>query len=103
MGSAVRLVEVGPRDGLQSEKNPIPVEAKVAFVDALSECGLAEIEAGAFVSPKAIPQMAGSAEVFKRIRRKPGVVYSALVPNEKGLDDALAARVDKIAVFTAAS
>ena len=100
---AIRLVEVGPRDGLQNEKHSVPLEAKVAFVDALSKTGVGEIEAGAFVSPKAVPQMADSVEVFKRIRRAPGVAYSALVPNEKGLDAALEAKVDKIAVFTAAS
>jgi len=100
---AIRLVEVGPRDGLQNEKHAVPLEAKVALVDALSKTGVGEIEAGAFVSPKAVPQMADSAEVFKRIARQPGVIYSALVPNEKGLDAALEAKVDKIAVFTAAS
>ena len=99
----IRLVEVGPRDGLQSETRSIPVEAKVAYVDALSATGIKEIEAGAFVSPKAIPQMAGSEEVFRKIKRAKGVVYSALVPNETGLDRALAAKAGKIAVFTAAS
>ena len=98
-----RLVEVGPRDGLQNEKIPLPVAAKVAFVDALSETGLKEIEAGAFVNPKSVPQMADSEIVFARIKRKPGVIYSALVPNEKGLDLALACKADKISVFTAAS
>jgi hydroxymethylglutaryl-CoA lyase len=99
----VQLTEVGPRDGLQNEKGVIPLEAKIAFIDALSETGLTEIEAGAFVSPKAVPQMADSAAVFEGIKRKEGVRYSALVPNEKGLDAALEAEVDKIAVFTAAS
>lgn len=99
----IRLVDVGPRDGLQNEKAVVPLDAKVALVDALSACGLREIEAGAFVSPKAVPQMADSASVFERIARKPGVVYSALVPNEKGLEAARAAKADKIAVFTAAS
>lgn len=99
----LRLVEVGPRDGLQNEKTPIPLEAKVAFVDALSETGLKEIEAGAFVHPKAVPQMADSQQVFARIKRRPGVTYSALVPNETGLDLALACKADKISVFTAAS
>jgi hydroxymethylglutaryl-CoA lyase len=98
-----RLVEVGPRDGLQNEKNPISLDAKVAFIDALSETGLKEIEAGAFVNPKSIPQMANSEQVFARIKRKPGVIYSALVPNEKGLDLALAVKAGKISVFTAAS
>ncbi len=100
---AIRLVEVGPRDGLQNEKAVVPLEAKIAFIDALSASGLKEIEAGAFVSPQAVPQMADSSEVFEGIARKDGVIYSALVPNEKGLDRALDADVDKIAVFTAAS
>lgn len=99
----IRLVEVGPRDGLQNEAAFIPTEAKIALVDRLSESGLRDIEAGAFVSPKWVPQLADSEAVFARIRRAPGVVYSALVPNLQGLDRALAARVDKIAVFTAAS
>jgi len=99
----IRIVEVGPRDGLQNEARTVPTDVKVAFVDALSAASLPEIEAGAFVSPKWVPQLADSDEVFRRIRRAPGVVYSALVPNEKGLERALAARVDKVAVFTAAS
>ncbi|MBX3302111.1 MAG: hydroxymethylglutaryl-CoA lyase [Nitrospira sp.] len=99
----VRIIEVGPRDGLQNESDIISTEAKVSFVDALSETGVAEIEAGSFVSPRAIPQLADSDEVFRKINRKPGVVYSALVPNERGLERARAAAVSKIAVFTAAS
>ncbi len=99
----ITIVEVGPRDGLQNEKATIPTDVKVAYIDALSEAGLREIEASAFVSPRWIPQLADAAEVFTRIRRKPGVVYSALVPNEQGLERAMAAKVDKIAVFTAAS
>ncbi len=99
----IRIVEVGPRDGLQNESAIVPTGAKVAFIDALSRSGLKEIEAGAFVSPKWIPQLADSDEVFRRIRREPGVTYSALVPNEQGLARALAAKVDRIAVFTAAS
>ena len=99
----IRIVEVGPRDGLQSEAASIPTEAKVAYIDALSASGVPEIEASAFVSPKWVPQLADAEEVFRRIRRAPGVVYSALVPNEQGLDRALAAKADKIAVFTAAS
>jgi len=98
-----KIVEVGPRDGLQNEQETVPTDLKVAFVDALSKAGLKEIEAGAFVSPKWIPQLADSADVFARIVRAPGVTYSALVPNEQGLDRALAAKADKIAVFTAAS
>ncbi|GIV01406.1 MAG: hydroxymethylglutaryl-CoA lyase [Fimbriimonadales bacterium] len=99
----VHIVEVGPRDGLQTIQATIPTEVKVAFVNALSESGLEEIEVSSFVSPKWVPQLADAAEVFAQIRRVPGVVYSALVPNEKGLERALAAQVDKIAVFTAAS
>lgn len=99
----LRLVEVGPRDGLQNEKGVITLDAKVAYVNALSETGLKEIEAGAFVNPKSVPQMANSEQVFARIKRKPGVIYSALVPNEIGLDLALACKADKISVFTAAS
>ena len=100
---ALRLVEVGPRDGLQTSDTMVTVDSKIAFVDALSHSGLREIEAGAFVSPKAVPQMADSGEVFARITRRPGVIYSALVPNEKGLERALAAKAGKISVFTAAS
>jgi hydroxymethylglutaryl-CoA lyase len=101
--TAVRIVEVGPRDGLQNEREPIPTEAKVAFVDALSEAGYRDIEVSAFVSPSWVPQLADAAKVFARIRRRDGVRYSALVPNEKGLDRALEASVGGIAVFTAAS
>jgi hydroxymethylglutaryl-CoA lyase len=100
---AIRIVEVGPRDGLQNEPVFISTEAKVSFVDALSRTGVAEIEAGSFVSPRAIPQLADSGEVFRKIERRPGVVYSALVPNERGLERARAAALNKIAVFTAAS
>ena len=99
----IRLVEVGPRDGLQNEADFVPTELKVAFVDALSGTGLGEIEVSSFVSPKWVPQLADAAEVFRRIRRAPGVRYSALVPNEPGLDRAVEARVDAVAVFTAAS
>jgi hydroxymethylglutaryl-CoA lyase len=99
----VRITEVGPRDGLQNEKGIVPVDAKVAFVDMLSEAGFPEIEVSSFVSPKWVPQLGDAAEVFARIRRRPGTVYSALVPNERGMEGALAARVDKVAVFAAAS
>ncbi|MBX3326948.1 MAG: hydroxymethylglutaryl-CoA lyase [Nitrospira sp.] len=99
----IRIIEVGPRDGLQNESDIVSTEAKVSFVDGLSETGVTEIEAGSFVSPRAIPQLADSDEVFRKINRKPGVVYSALVPNERGLERARAAAVNKIAVFTAAS
>jgi hydroxymethylglutaryl-CoA lyase len=99
----IRIVEVGPRDGLQHESDIISTDAKVAFVNALSMSGVAEIEAGSFVSPRAVPQLADSDEVFRRIERRPGVVYSALVPNERGLERARAAAVNKIAIFTAAT
>ncbi|MCK3851166.1 MULTISPECIES: hydroxymethylglutaryl-CoA lyase [Pseudomonas] len=101
--SYVRLVEVGPRDGLQNEAQPISVADKVQLVDALSEAGLSYIEVGSFVSPKWVPQMAGSAEVFAQIQRKPGVTYGALAPNLRGFEDALAAGVKEVAVFAAAS
>ena len=99
----VRLIEVGPRDGLQNEAQPISVADKVRLVDRLSDAGLGYIEVGSFVSPKWVPQMAGSAEVFARIQRKPGVTYGALAPNLRGFEDALAAGVKEVAVFAAAS
>ena len=99
----VRLVEVGPRDGLQNEKLPISVADKVRLVDDLSAAGLGYIEVGSFVSPKWVPQMAGSAEVFAQIQRKPGVTYAALTPNLQGFTAALEAGVQEVAVFAAAS
>jgi len=99
----IRIVEVGPRDGLQSESMSVPTDVKVAYVDALSSAKLPEIEVSAFVSPRWVPQLADAEAVFQRIRREPGVLYSALVPNEQGLERAMAARVGKVAVFTAAS
>jgi len=99
----VTVVEVGPRDGLQNEPGVVPVEAKVAFVEALADAGLTVVEATAFVSPKAIPQLADGDEVFRRILKRPGVRYPVLVPNERGMDRAEAAGVREIAVFTAAS
>ena len=99
----VRLVEVGPRDGLQNEKQPIGVTDKVRLVDDLSAAGLGYIEVGSFVSPKWVPQMAGSAEVFAGIEQRPGVTYAALTPNLQGLEAALAAGVKEVAVFAAAS
>jgi len=100
---AVRLVEVGPRDGLQNEKTMVPTDAKVALIDALTEAGFPAIEATAFVSPKWVPQMADAADVMKRIMRKPGVRYPVLTPNLKGFEAALAAQADEVAVFVAAS
>ena len=99
----VRLVEVGPRDGLQNEKQPISVADKVRLVDDLSAAGLGYIEVGSFVSPKWVPQMAGSAEVFGAIAQRPGVTYAALTPNLQGLQAALQAGVCEVAVFAAAS
>ncbi len=99
----VRIVEVGPRDGLQNERAPIDTATKVALVDALTAAGLPVIEVGAFVSPQWVPQMADTAEVFRSIRRAPGVAYTALVPNTIGLRRAIAAGVTEVAVFAAAS
>jgi hydroxymethylglutaryl-CoA lyase len=99
----LRITEVGPRDGLQNEPEQVATADKVAFIDALSAAGPAEIEASSFVSPRRVPQLADAADVISAIRRREGIVYSALVPNERGLEGALAADVDKIAVFTAAS
>ena len=100
---AAKIVEVGPRDGLQNEKVTIPTQAKIDYITALGDAGLRVIEAGAFVSPKWVPQMADSAEVYRNIPKDPGVEYPVLVPNEKGLDRALDAGVKSIAIFTAAS
>ena len=99
----VEVVEVGPRDGLQNEANPVPSAVKVDLIDRLAAAGLPNVEAAAFVSPKWVPQMAGSSEVMAAIRRHPGTVYSALVPNMKGMEAALAAGVDEVVVFSAAS
>lgn len=99
----VRMVEVGPRDGLQNEPETVPTETKIAFIDALSEAGLPVIEASSFVSPKWIPQLADAAEVLAGIRRREGTAYPVLVPNERGMGRALAAGARAVAVFTAAS
>ena len=101
--SAVRIVEVGPRDGLQNEPAPVGTADKIAFVNALSDAGHRVIEVSAFVSSKWVPQMADAAEVFAGIARRSGTRYAALVPNLAGLQRAIAARVDGIAVFAAAS
>ena len=100
---AVRLVEVGARDGLQNEARCLPVDTRVALVERLADCGLRTIEAGAFVSPRWVPQMAGSDEVLRRLDPRAGVTYTALVPNLQGLDMALAAGCREVAVFAAAS
>jgi hydroxymethylglutaryl-CoA lyase len=99
----VHIVEVGPRDGLQNEKVTIPTEAKIDYITALADAGLTTIEAGAFVSPKWVPQMADTAEVYRNIPKDPGVDYPVLVPNMRGLDRAIEAGVKSIAIFTAAS
>lgn len=103
MGEFVEIVEVGPRDGLQNEARAIPVAEKVALIDRLSQVGFRRIEAASFVSPRWVPQMAGSADVMARIRRAPDVVYSALTPNLRGFEEALDAGVDEVAVFASAS
>src|SRR6478672_4948491 len=100
---AVRIVEVGPRDGLQNEEAVVPADAKVAFIEALAASGLQVVEATSFVSPRAIPQLADADQVFPRIHRRAGVRYPVLVPNLRGLQRAEAAGVDAIAVFTAAT
>jgi len=99
----VKLVEVGPRDGLQNEGRIVPLEAKIELIHRLADAGLPVVEAGSLVSPKWVPQMADSAEVLRGIARKPGVSYPVLVPNLKGFEAALAAGADEIAVFSAAS
>ncbi|HVE89647.1 MAG TPA: hydroxymethylglutaryl-CoA lyase [Burkholderiaceae bacterium] len=99
----VHIVDVGPRDGLQNEKQMIPADVKIELVDRLTDAGFANIEVTSFVSPKWVPQMGDAADVMARIRRKPGVTYSVLVPNAKGMDGAIAAKADEIVVFAAAS
>jgi hydroxymethylglutaryl-CoA lyase len=101
--SRVTLVEVGPRDGLQNEKQPVATEHKVALVQRLQAAGLREIEVTSFVSPKWVPQMADNAQVMAGIQRQPGVRYSVLTPNMKGLEAALPSRPDEIVVFGAAT
>jgi len=99
----VKMVEVGPRDGLQNEAVNVPAAAKIELIDRLTDAGLPVVEATAFVSPKWVPQMADNAQVMAGIRRKPGVSYPVLVPNRKGLDAALAAGCDEVVVFAAAT
>lgn len=100
---SVKIVEVGPRDGLQNEKAIVPTDAKVDYITTLADAGLRVIEAGAFVSPKWVPQMADTDEVYRNIPKDPGVDYPVLVPNMKGLERAIDAGVKSIAIFTAAS
>lgn len=99
----VKIVEVGPRDGLQNEKELIAPEVKIALINQLSQAGFANIEAAAFVSPKWIPQMASSHEVMAGIQRRSGVIYSVLTPNKQGFDAALASGADEVVIFSAAS
>src|SRR5438874_13653256 len=101
--SRVTLVDVGPRDGLQNEKQTVDAAVKIELVHRLQDAGLREIEVTSFVSPKWVPQMADNAQVMAGIQRKPGVRYSVLVPNMKGLEAALDSRPDEIVVFGAAS
>jgi len=103
MSDFVRIVEVGPRDGLQNEKQPVSTADKIALIDRLSATGLRSIEATSFVSPRWVPQLADAADVYAGIHRRPGVAYPVLVPNEQGYARALAAGVQEVAVFTAAS
>ncbi|MBD7955146.1 hydroxymethylglutaryl-CoA lyase [Stenotrophomonas sp. Sa5BUN4] len=103
MSDHVRIVEVGPRDGLQNEKQPVSTADKITLIDRLSTTGLRSIEATSFVSPRWVPQLADAAEVYAGIQRAAGVAYPVLVPNEQGYDRALAAGVQEVAVFTAAS
>jgi hydroxymethylglutaryl-CoA lyase len=99
----VKIVEVGPRDGLQNEKTLIAAEVKIELVDRLSDAGFANIEATSFVSPKWVPQMADAQQVMATIRRRPGTIYSVLTPNMKGFEGALTARADEVVIFGAAS
>jgi len=99
----VRLVEVGPRDGLQNEPVPVAVEIKLALIERLAAAGIPVVEAGSFVSPRRVPQMDGSAEIYRRLTRRPGTAYPALVPNQQGLAAAIEAGVTEAALFVSAS
>ncbi len=99
----VRVYEVGPRDGLQNESTPIPIDAKLRYIGLLADAGLREIEATSFVSPRAVPQLADADELMARLERRPGVRYPVLVPNGRGLERAMAAGADAACVFTAAT
>ena len=101
--SSVRIVEVGPRDGLQNEKGEVPTAVKVELIERLADAGLPAVEATAFVSPKWVPQMADHTEVLERVRRKPGIDYPVLAPNLKGFEAARAAGATEVAIFGAAS
>ncbi|MGZ8289563.1 MAG: hydroxymethylglutaryl-CoA lyase [Telluria sp.] len=99
----VKIVEVGPRDGLQNEKEAVPASVKIELVDRLTQAGFSNIEAASFVSPKWVPQMATSAEVMANIARREGTIYSALTPNMQGFEAALASRADEVVIFGSAS
>ncbi|EYS91675.1 hydroxymethylglutaryl-CoA lyase [Cupriavidus sp. SK-4] len=103
MPNYVKIVEVGPRDGLQNEKAMVPTEVKVALINQLTDAGFVNIEAASFVSPKWVPQMADGADVMARIQRRPGTLYSALTPNMKGFEGAIEAGADEVVIFGAAS
>ncbi len=103
MAEFVTIYEVGPRDGLQNEKEIVSTEDKIALIDLLSDAGFRKIEATSFVSPKWVPQMADAAEVMAGIRRRPGVTYGVLTPNMKGFEGAMAAGADEVAIFASAS
>ena len=99
----VKVLEVGPRDGLQNEKQPVPTDIKIALIDRLSAAGFANIETTSFVSPKWVPQMADGAEVMAGITRRPDTIYSVLTPNMRGFEGAVAAKADEVVIFGAAS
>jgi len=103
MTSNITIIEMGPRDGLQNEKQTVSIENKVELIERLANAGMKAVEAGAFVSPKWVPQMAGTTEVMAAIKRKPGVSYPVLTPNMKGYEGAREAKADTVAVFGAAS
>src|SRR3954463_12484199 len=103
MPSSVRIYEVGPRDGLQNEAQPVSTETKLEYIRLLAAAGLTEIEATSFVSPKAIPQLSDADELMSRLPRSTAVRYPVLVPNTRGMERAVAAKADSLAVFTAAS
>ena len=100
---SVKIVEVSPRDGLQNEKNFVPTAIKIELINRLAQAGFQNVESASFVSPKWVPQMADGADVMAGIERRPGVIYSALTPNMRGFEAALAAGADEIVIFGAAS
>ena len=103
MNNFINVFEMSPRDGLQNEKNFISTKDKIKFINKLSSCGFKKIETSSFVSPKWIPQLSDALDVFRGIDRVKEIKYTALTPNEKGFDNALEAKVDEVAIFTAAS